>query len=152
MKKVDVIVCFLEILVGSVSNDDPPPLPGSSHLIAFKLENASFRLTHVAQKRLCSKSRINKRRRIFLSLFKLSECGAHNLVPRAFPSKNGWAAHPFFEGKALGTRLRCPRNQFQGDSPTFDFLEYTRQSLKKKQIHFKGGVFAAVDVFDAKAS
>ena len=29
-----------------------------------------------------------------------------NLVPRAFPSKNGWGRpHPFFEGKALGTRL-----------------------------------------------
>ena len=27
-----------------------------------------------------------------------------NLVPRAFPSKNGWP-HPFFKGKALGTRL-----------------------------------------------
>ena len=27
-----------------------------------------------------------------------------NLVPRAFPLKNGWA-HPFFKGKALGTRL-----------------------------------------------
>ena len=31
--------------------------------------------------------------------------GASNLVPRAFPLKNGWA-HPFFKGKALGTRLR----------------------------------------------
>ena len=32
-----------------------------------------------------------------------------NLVPRAFPLKNGWAPqapHPFFKGKALGTRLR----------------------------------------------
>ena len=29
--------------------------------------------------------------------------GASNLVPRAFPSNNGWG--PFFEGKALGTRL-----------------------------------------------
>ena len=27
-----------------------------------------------------------------------------NLVPRAFPLKNGWG-HPFFKGKALGTRL-----------------------------------------------
>ena len=27
-----------------------------------------------------------------------------NLVPRAFPLKNGWG--PFFKGKALGTRLR----------------------------------------------
>ena len=27
-----------------------------------------------------------------------------NLVPRAFPLKNGWP-HPFFKGKALGTRL-----------------------------------------------
>ena len=82
MKKVDVIVCFLEILVGSVSNDDPQ----SSHLIAFKLQ-----------------------------------------------------PHPFFEGKALGTRLRYPRNQFQGDSPTFDFcaLEYTRQSLKKSKFILK---------------
>ena len=29
-----------------------------------------------------------------------------NLVPRAFPLKNGWGGpHPFFKGKALGTRL-----------------------------------------------
>ena len=27
-----------------------------------------------------------------------------NLVPRAFPLKNRWG-HPFFKGKALGTRL-----------------------------------------------
>ena len=40
MKKVDVIVCFLEILVGSVSNDAPHP--GSSNLITFELENASL--------------------------------------------------------------------------------------------------------------
>ena len=60
MKKVDVIVCFLEILVGRVSNDGggggggggggwwvgsqrrPPPPPGSSNLITFELENASL--------------------------------------------------------------------------------------------------------------
>ena len=32
----------------------------------------------------------------------------YNLVPRAFPLKNGWGLfllHPFFKGKALGTRL-----------------------------------------------
>ena len=29
-----------------------------------------------------------------------------NLVPRAFPLKMGGAPHPFFKGKALGTRLR----------------------------------------------
>ena len=29
---------------------------------------------------------------------------APSLVPRAFPSKNGWC-HPFFKGKALVTRL-----------------------------------------------
>ena len=30
----------------------------------------------------------------------------HNLVPRAFPLENGWVVpHPFFKGKALGTRL-----------------------------------------------
>ena len=28
----------------------------------------------------------------------------NNLIPRASPSKNGWL-YPFFEGKALGTRL-----------------------------------------------
>ena len=27
----------------------------------------------------------------------------NNLVPRAFPLKNGWG--PFFKGKTLGTRL-----------------------------------------------
>ena len=31
---------------------------------------------------------------------------ADNLVPRAFPLKNGWTI--FFKGKALGTRL-CSR-------------------------------------------
>ena len=29
---------------------------------------------------------------------------APSLFPRALPSKNGWC-HPFFKGKALGTRL-----------------------------------------------
>ena len=29
-------------------------------------------------------------------------------MPRAFPSKNGWD-DPFFEGKALGTRLAAGR-------------------------------------------
>ena len=28
-----------------------------------------------------------------------------NLVPGLFPQKMGGAPHPFFEGKALGTRL-----------------------------------------------
>ena len=32
--------------------------------------------------------------------------GQCSLVPRAFPLKNGWP-HPFFKGKALGTRLRA---------------------------------------------
>ena len=33
-----------------------------------------------------------------------------NLVPRAFPLKNGWG-HPFFKGKALGTRLHRNANR-----------------------------------------
>ena len=32
--------------------------------------------------------------------------GQCNLILRAFPLKNGWG-HPFFKGKALGTRLRA---------------------------------------------
>ena len=36
-----------------------------------------------------------------------SICAQPNLVPRAFPLKNGWGAPPIrFKGKALGTRLR----------------------------------------------
>ena len=38
----------------------------------------------------------------------------HKLVPRAFPSKNWWP-HPFFEGKALGTRL-LPSEKIEGVS------------------------------------
>ena len=34
-----------------------------------------------------------------------------NLVPRAFPLKMG-GPHPFFKGKALGTRLGSPVNKF----------------------------------------
>ena len=48
-----------------------------------------------------------------------------NLVPRAFPFKNGWGLfppHPFFKGKALGTRLtrsrhmKCDLNRFDPNS------------------------------------
>ena len=34
-----------------------------------------------------------------------------HLVPRAFPQKSWVAPHPFFEGKALGTRLSTPHPQ-----------------------------------------
>ena len=43
-----------------------------------------------------SREVIFKRARVSLAL---------NLVPRAFPLKNGWGAQPIFQGKALGTRL-----------------------------------------------
>ena len=45
-----------------------------------------------------------------------------NLVPRAFPLKNGWGGkrplfppHPFFKGKALGTRLPNARSGSQSE-------------------------------------
>ena len=37
---------------------------------------------------------------------KIKVGGETNLVPRAFPLKKWVAPHPFFKGKALGTRLR----------------------------------------------
>ena len=44
-------------------------------------------------------------------IFRVTETPDCNLFPRAFPLKNGWGGerlfppHPFFKGKALGTRL-----------------------------------------------
>jgi len=48
--------------------------------------------------------------------------------------------------------VRCPRNNLQGNSPTFDIFshwEQTQQRLKKWEFILKSDVFAAV--VDAKA-
>ena len=44
-----------------------------------------------------------------------------NLVPRVFPSKGG-PAHPFFEGKVLGTRLPILYALIFSGPPTFEKL------------------------------
>ena len=44
-------------------------------------------------------------------IFRVTETPECNLVPRAFPLKNGWGVvrlfppHPFFKGKALGDEV-----------------------------------------------
>ena len=50
-----------------------------------------------------------------------------NLVPRAFPLKNGWGGnHPVFKGKALGTRL----DLLSGKRFTAEKLMFLRTNLK----------------------
>ena len=67
-----------------------------------------------------------------------------NLVPRAFPSKNRWGPQPFFEGKALGTRLiedvssmRCRR--FRAVSEQRTMKESQRPREKWLSSHFSCG-------------